>query len=49
MGNAGLIRDHRYRADHNAGMPMPECAAGLMQLTNGQNADGELTLFQAFR
>jgi hypothetical protein len=24
---------------------MPECAAGLMQLTNSQNANTELTLF----
>jgi hypothetical protein len=49
MGNAGLIRDHRYRDDPNAGMPMPECAAGLTQLTIGQNASAELTLFQALR
>jgi hypothetical protein len=24
LGNAGLIRDQRYRIDPDAGMPMPE-------------------------
>jgi hypothetical protein len=24
LGNAGIIRDQRYRTDHDAGMPIPD-------------------------